>query len=104
MSKNKRGECLNMAEPDNDYYIRGHNLTEDEIWQAIVDDEEEHMGERNLSLLKEIYSIRLKREEWKRWGLCTCGDEHYRDLYDAKPYTRGAFPTTYVILNLREKL
>jgi hypothetical protein len=26
-----------------------------------------------------------------RWGLCVCGEDHRRDIHDAKP-GRGAFP------------
>src|SRR4030042_5019993 len=100
--KTKRGECLDMAEPYDDFYIWGHQLTDEEIWGAIAKHNRDHEGEffadGYIPLLKQTYEIRVKREEWDRWGVCTCGDDHSRDLYDAQPHARGAFPITYVAL------
>jgi hypothetical protein len=108
MKQTKRGECLRMAERDNDYYVVGHALTDDEIWEAISDLNEECCGEdfaeADADLIRDMYELQLKREEWDRWGLCTCGDDHERDLYAAKPHARGAFPVTFVIIKVRESV
>jgi hypothetical protein len=89
-----------MEETDNEFYIRGHDLTDDEIWKAIDAHNQsrdgEFFAEASAGELQELLEIKYKLEEWYRWVLCTCGDDHARDLSMAKPHTRGAFPATRV--------
>jgi len=84
------------------YY--GHRLTPQEIFHPPADGSyawEKSFRDIDDGKLSESDFEYIIYEEWWRWGICTCGDDHNRDIYEAEPHARGAFPVTRI--NFKQK-
>jgi hypothetical protein len=99
MTKNKRGTLVDVIDDyGHTYWIFGHDLTEEEVFRGIFESDRGEMEfhAETYEQFRGKWQISLKQESCGRWGICTCGEDHYHDMYRARPGTRGAFLYTMV--------